>query len=235
MDANGGEWTLNKGRTLVSIRGCSRRLWLRLCRASNFCLKFVLACGQNENSHRECPVWRSSLVVEVKISDSKTMSTTKTDPIATVSDRDLIITRVFNAPREKVFKAWTDPELLKQWFAPLPYTTPIAELDVRPGGANLIVMRDPQGNDFPNRGVYLEVVENKRLVFTNAYTRAWEPSDKPFMTVIVTFEDERGKTKYTALVRHWTVADREMHEKMGFHQGWGQCADQLEALVNVGG
>jgi uncharacterized protein YndB with AHSA1/START domain len=160
------------------------------------------------------------------------MSTkTNTHPATTASDRDLVITRVIDAPREKVFKAWTDPELLKQWFAPLPYTTPIAELDVRPGGANLIVMRDPQGNDLPNRGVYLEVVKNERLVFTNAYTKAWEPSEKPFMTVILTFEDESGKTKYTALVRHWTVADRETHEKMGFYQGWGQCADQLEALV----
>src|SRR5580700_11845107 len=99
------------------------------------------------------------------------------------ADRELVLTRLIAAPPAKVYRAWTDPELLKQWFAPLPYTTPIAELDVRPGGANLIVMRDPQGNDFPNRGVYLEVVENKRLVFTNAYTRAWEPSDKPFMTV----------------------------------------------------
>jgi hypothetical protein len=89
---------------------------------------------------------------------------TNSHPTATASDRDLIITRIINAPREKVFKAWTDPELLKQWFAPLPYTTPIAELDVRPGGANLIVMRDPQGNDLPNRGVYLEVVENERIV-----------------------------------------------------------------------
>ena len=157
---------------------------------------------------------------------------TKTTRAATVSDRELVITRVIDAPRERVFKAWTDPELLKQWFAPLPYTTPIAELDVRAGGANLIVMRDPQGNDLPNQGVYLEVVENERLVFTNAYTKAWEPSEKPFMTVILTFEDEGGKTKYTALVRHWTVADRETHEKMGFHQGWGQCADQLEALVS---
>jgi uncharacterized protein YndB with AHSA1/START domain len=160
------------------------------------------------------------------------MSTkTKTHPAATASDRDLVISRIINAPREKVFRAWTDPELLKQWFAPLPYTTPIAELDVRPGGASLIVMRDPQGNDLPNRGVYLDVVENERLVFTNAYTKAWEPSEKPFMTVILTFEDDNGKTKYTALVRHWTVADRETHEKMGFYQGWGQCADQLEALV----
>jgi hypothetical protein len=95
----------------------------------------------------------------------------------------------------------------------------VAELDVRPGGANLIVMRGPDGKDMPNRGVYLEVVPNERLVFTDAYVKAWEPSDKPFMTVILTFEDEGGKTRYTARVRHWTVADREAHEKMGFHQG----------------
>src|SRR6267154_867101 len=97
------------------------------------------------------------------------MSTkTNSRPTEGVSDRDLIFTRIINAPREKVYQAWTDPELLKQWFAPLPYTTPIAELDVRPGGANLIVMRDPQGNDLPNQGVYLEVVENERLGFTKA-------------------------------------------------------------------
>jgi uncharacterized protein YndB with AHSA1/START domain len=69
------------------------------------------------------------------------------------------------------------------------------------------------------------------LVFTDAYTKAWEPSAKPFMTVILTFENEAGKTKYTARVAHWTVADREVHEKMGFHRGWAQCAEQLAALV----
>ena len=148
-----------------------------------------------------------------------------------VSDRELVLTRLIDAPREKLFRAWTEPALLKQWFAPLPYTTPHAELDVRPGGANLIVMKSPDGQEMPNHGVYLEVVKNERIVFTNAYTKAWEPSDKPFMTVILTFEDEGGKTRYTACVRHWSVEDREMHEKMGFHQGWGQCADQLTALV----
>ena len=121
--------------------------------------------------------------------------------------------------------------MLKRWFAPLPWTTPVAETDVRPGGSNLIVMRSPDGNDFPNRGVYLEVVKNQRLVFTDAYISAWEPSEKPFMTVILTFEDAGGKTKYTATVRHWTVADRETHENMGFHKGWAQCADQLEAVA----
>ena len=148
------------------------------------------------------------------------------------ANRELMLTRLINAPREKVYRAWTDPELLKQWFAPLPYTTPVADLDVRPGGANFIVMRGPDGKDMPNRGVYLEVVPNERLVFTDAYVKAWEPSEKPFMTAILTFEDAGGgKTKYTALVRHPTVADREMHEKMGFHKGWGQCTDQLAALV----
>ena len=147
------------------------------------------------------------------------------------ADRELMLTRLIDAPREKLYRAWTDPTLLKQWFAPLPYTTPVAELDVRPGGSAFIVMRGPDGKDLPNHGVYLEVVPNQRLVSTDAYVRAWEPSEKPFMTLILTFEDEGGKTRYTARVRHWTVADCEAHEKMGFHQGWGICADQLTALV----
>ena len=147
------------------------------------------------------------------------------------ADRELVLTRLINAPREKVYRAWTDPALLKQWFAPKPYTTPVVEIDVRPGGSAYFVMRGPDGKDLPNRGVYLEVVPNEKLVSTDAYVKAWEPSEKPFMTLILTFEDEGGKTRYTARVRHWTVADREAHEKMGFHGGWSLCTDQLEALV----
>ncbi len=63
--------------------------------------------------------------------------------------RNLILTRIIDAPREKVFKAWTDPTLMKQWFAPLPWTTPHVEVDLRPGGSNLVVMRGPDGNEFP--------------------------------------------------------------------------------------
>jgi uncharacterized protein YndB with AHSA1/START domain len=147
------------------------------------------------------------------------------------TDRDLVLTRIIDAPPAALYRAWTEPLLLKQWFAPAPYTTPVAELDARVGGAALIVMRSPDGADMPNRGVYLEVVENEKLVFTDAYTSAWEPASKPFMTVILTFEKLGTKTRYTARVRHWTVADREAHEKMGFHQGWGQCTDQLATLV----
>ena len=157
------------------------------------------------------------------------MATTQTT--TSTEDRDLILTRLIDTPPEKVFRAWTDPELLKQWFAPSPWTTPTAKQDVRSGGSSLIVMRDPDGNEFPNHGVYLEVIENKRLVFTDAFTTAWEPSEKPFMTVVVTFEEQDGQTKYTARVQHWTIADREAHEKMGFHQGWTMCAEQLAALV----
>jgi len=150
---------------------------------------------------------------------------------AAIAERELVLTRLIAAPRAKLWRAWTEPELLKQWFAPLPYTTPVAELDLRPGGRCLVVMRDPEGRDWPNPGVYLDVVENERLVFTDAFVSAWEPSAKPFMTAIVTFADENGGTRYTARVLHWTVADREEHERMGFHQGWGQCADQLAALA----
>lgn len=147
------------------------------------------------------------------------------------TDRELVLTRTINAPPEKLFRAWTEPELIKQWFVPRPWTVSSAETDVRPGGSSLIVMRSPEGNEFPNPGIYLEVVPNEKLVSTDAYTSAWVPSEKPFMTLILTFEDQGGKTKYTARVRHWTVADREQHEQMGFHEGWGQCTDQLEELV----
>lgn len=149
-----------------------------------------------------------------------------------VAERELVLTRIVEATPDKLYRAWSEPELLKQWFAPAPYTTPVAELDVRPGGENLIVMRGPDGQDMPNRGIYLEVVPDRKIVFTDAFVGDWEPAGKPFMVVLLTFEPEAGgKTRYTARVRHWSVADREQHEQMGFHQGWGLCADQLETVV----
>ena len=149
----------------------------------------------------------------------------------TTEGRDLILTRVIDAHPEQVYRAWTEPELLKQWFVPSPWTVSKVETDVRPGGSSLVVMRSPEGAEFPNRGVYLEVIPNQRLVLTDAYVAAWEPAEKPFMTVIVTFEDVNGKTKYTARAQHWSEADREAHEKMGFHVGWSTAAEQLAELV----
>jgi len=154
-----------------------------------------------------------------------------TDAIDTT--RDLVLTRLIDAPREKLYRCWTEPELLKRFFAPLPYTTPHAELDVRPGGSNRITMRSPDGEDMPLSGVYLDAVPNEKIVFTDAFTEAWKPSEKPFFVGSLTFEDEGGKTRYTAVARHWTAEDRAAHEAMGFHEGWGQVADQLEALAKT--
>lgn len=149
------------------------------------------------------------------------------------TDRDLMLTRVLDAPREKVFRCWTDPEVMLRWFTPPPWRTTRAELDLRPGGASLIVMTGPGGEEMPNRGVYLEVVPNERLVFTDAYESAWKPSARPFFTVILSFEDAgEGKTRYTAVARHWTKADKEAHEP-NFNQGWAIATDQLEATAKT--
>ncbi|MEX0957369.1 MAG: SRPBCC family protein [Rhizobiaceae bacterium] len=147
---------------------------------------------------------------------------------------DLVLERIIDAPREKVFRCWSDPKLLEQWFAPKPWTIRDAEIDMRPGGASKFTMHGPEGEVFPASGVYLEVVENEKIVTTDAYSAGWVPAEKPFFTAIVTFEDAGGgKTKYTARARHWRAEDKEEHEKMGFHEGWGQCATQLEELAKT--
>lgn len=147
--------------------------------------------------------------------------------------RELVLSRLIDAPRAALYRCWTEPELLKRWFTPAPFTTTVAEVDVRPGGSSFIVMRGPDGVEYPNRGVYLDVVANERIVFTDAYTADWRPSEKPYFTGIITFADEDGKTRYIARGRHWTQEDADAHAKMGFHEGWGAAADQLEALAKT--
>lgn len=144
---------------------------------------------------------------------------------------ELTISRLIAAPRPAVWRCWTEPELIKQWFTPRPWTTPIVETDLRAGGASYMLFRGPNGEEFPNRGVYLEVVPQQRLVFTDAYVEAWVPSAEPFMTAIVSFADEAGGTRYEARVRHWSAEAMARHEAMGFHEGWGKAADQLEAVA----
>lgn len=150
-----------------------------------------------------------------------------------VADRTLTLTRVIDAPPHRVFEAWTTPELMKQFFAPKPWTTPHIEVDPRPGGRSNVTMRSPEGEDSPNEGVYLEVVPNKKIVFTDAFTAGWLPvSGMPFMVATIELEDAPGgKTKYTATARHWSIASTKQHQEMGFHSGWGQVADQLNELL----
>lgn len=144
---------------------------------------------------------------------------------------ELTLTRFIDAPRQALWRCWTEPELIKQWFTPRPWTTPVVEVDVRPGGASHMIFRGPDGEEFPNRGIYLEVVPGERLVFTDAYTEGWMPSAKPFMTAIISFADEQGGTRYSARVLHWSAEDRARHEEMGFHDGWGKATDQLAEVA----
>ena len=146
------------------------------------------------------------------------------------NDRELVLTRVIDAFWERVFKAWT--RQLPEWWGPHGMTTPVCEMDLKPGGVFRTVMRAPDGTEYPTKGVFLEVVENERIVFTDAFEAGWEPSPDIFFTAIATFDPLPGnKTKYTARALHWTVANRENHEKLGFHQGWGESLDRLVALV----
>jgi uncharacterized protein YndB with AHSA1/START domain len=151
----------------------------------------------------------------------------------TAPTHELSFELILNAPKEKLYRGWTEPELMKQWFAPAPWTTPHAETDVRPGGASNVVMRSPEGQEFPNPGQYLEVIPNRKLVFTDAFVGNWVPKDgAPFMVAEINFEDAGpGKTKYTAKARHWTAEAKEQHAQMGFEPGWTQCARQLEAVA----
>ena len=156
---------------------------------------------------------------------------------ATDSGHELSITRFIHAPPEAVYRIYT--ERTGEWWAPKPYTTPIVEWDLRPGGRSRTVMKSPEGEDMPHEGVFLEVVPNERLVFTNAFTAGWNPQALTgdgcdfAMIAIVTLEREGAGTRYTARVRHWGDAARKRHEEMGFREGWGIAAHQLAELAEA--
>jgi uncharacterized protein YndB with AHSA1/START domain len=155
---------------------------------------------------------------------------TITSPVASTPDLELVLSRIIAAPRERVFKAWT--KRLPEWWGPHGMTTPVCEMDLRPGGVFRTVMRAPDGTEYSTRGIFLEVVEPARIVFTDAFEPGWQPRPDIFFTGIVTFEAVAGgKTKYTARALHWTVANRDKHEKMGFHHGWGESLDRLVSIV----
>ena len=154
----------------------------------------------------------------------------KSLPTPSGSDRELVISRVIAATPERLFRAWTTQ--LSEWWGPHGMTTPVVEMDLRPGGIFRTVMRAPDGTDYPTKGVFLEVVKDERIVFTDAFDAGWEPDPDLFFTAITTFTAlPGGRTEYKARALHWTVASRNKHEKMGFHQGWGESLDRLAALV----
>ena len=153
-------------------------------------------------------------------------------------ETDLKLERIIDVPRDRVWRAWTEPLLLMPWFCPRPWTTVACEIDLRPGGAFNTTMRSPEGQDFPNQGCYLDVVPCERLVWTDALTAGYRPSDRGYLTrdggfyitAALTLESVGTRTRYTALALHADRAGRDKHEAMGFTEGWGAALDQLVEL-----
>lgn len=140
---------------------------------------------------------------------------------------DLVLEREVDVPPALLWEAWTKAEHLREWFAPRPWTITECEVDLRPGGALRFVMKNPEGEEFPNVGCYLEIVPTKRLVWTDALLPGYRPSENPFFTAVITLEPHGKGTRYTATALHRDEATRHRHEEMGFFDGWGRVLDQL--------
>ena len=146
-----------------------------------------------------------------------------------MSETELRIERVIDAPVDLVWRAWT--EHFAEWFVPRPWTVEVIEQDLRAGGRSAMIMRGPNGEESPSEGVFLEVVPERRIVSTDAFKPGWVPQE-PFMVRIDTFADDgEGRTRYAAIARHWTQEAGDQHAEMGFEAGWGASADQLEEVV----
>ncbi len=146
---------------------------------------------------------------------------------ASRNKKELTITRIFDAPRELVFKAWTDPKQVAQWWGPNGFTNPVCELEVRPGGAIRIDMRGPDGVVYPMRGVFHEIVEPERLVFTA--TAIEDKEGKPQLEVhnTVTFAAVDGKTKLTLRAVVIKSTPEAAFALAGMEAGWTQSLDRL--------
>lgn len=152
---------------------------------------------------------------------------------------DLVLERSVDVPRELVWQAWTQPEHLKKWFTPAPWTTIDCEIDLRPGGRFRTVMRSPDGQEYPNVACYLEIVENERLVWTSVLAPGYRPTiptgqkecDLIAFTAAILLERNGKGTKYTAIAIHGDEVTRKRHAEMGFHDGWATAFDQLVAMV----
>lgn len=160
-------------------------------------------------------------------------------PVIPVHDPkfDLMIDRVIDLPPERIWAAWTQPELLKQWFCPAPWTTVECEIDLYPGGLFRSVLQSPEGQAFPHMGCFLEVIENEKLVWTTALGPGYRPlagdTEVPQFTAAITLGEQGAGTRYTAIALHKSEADCSAHNKMGFHEGWGAALDQMVALLKA--
>lgn len=146
---------------------------------------------------------------------------------------DLVLERIVDVPVNLVWDAWTKPEHIVHWFTPAPYKTVHCEIDLRPGGIFLAVMRSPEGQEFGDPGCFLEVIPQRKLVFTDALGPGFRPKKTPFFTGMILLEPHGEGTKYTAIAIHPDAESKTKHEEMGFFQGWGTALDQLVAYMKT--
>jgi uncharacterized protein YndB with AHSA1/START domain len=144
------------------------------------------------------------------------------------ADRVLVITRVFDAPRNLVFRAWTERDHLAQWFGPRGFTMTMCQMDQRPGGTYRFGMRSTEGSDHWLKGVYREIVEPEKLAFTYAWTDSEGNPTRPETLIVLTFDEEPGnKTRFTL---HQSVFESvtacDMHR-----QGWTSSLDRLAEVI----
>jgi uncharacterized protein YndB with AHSA1/START domain len=146
------------------------------------------------------------------------------------AERQLTITRVFDAPRELVFKAWTDAKHLAQWWGPKGFTNPVCDMDARVGGLLRMHMRAPDGTVYPMKGEIRELVAPERLVFSNI---AVDVAGRHLLEGLttVTFADEGGKTKMTLHTKAVAVVEDAVAYLQGMEAGWTQSIDKLQAFL----
>ena len=147
------------------------------------------------------------------------------------AEKELTLTRILDAPRDLVWKAWTEPEHLAQWWGPHGFTNPVCEVDLRPGGALLIHMRGPDGNTYPMNGTFHEIVPPERLVFSNSVPGPDGQSHLEGVTV-VTLEDQGSKTQMTVQSKATGFTDAAIFMIEGMEPGWTQSLERLETFVN---
>lgn len=146
----------------------------------------------------------------------------------------LQIERIINAPRAAVWRCWTQAALLKQWYCPKPWHVAHADFDLKPGGRMNISMAGPDGEGADITGIWLEVVPETSLIFTDAFSEGFYPKPDSFMTGHVTFEDTAaGKTLMAWGARHVSEEAKQGHLDMGFEHGWNTAADQLEEVART--